>query len=58
MFLKNMLFDFLKTIKLNGDGLVEWKMVGGSKITARIDLKVIRKFNNQIVFEAQEGQLL
>lgn len=49
------IFDFLKNIKINDERLLVWKMSGGSKLTVKVSLKIIKKFNNQLVLEVDSS---
>lgn len=49
---EKMIFNILRDAKQNEMKCMVWKFVGGTKITAEAHIKVIRKFNGEIVFDA------
>ena len=52
------IFDFLKDVKIRKEKCLVWRAQGKEKITAEVELSVIRKFNGEVVFNAtSKGQL-
>ncbi len=52
------IFNTLRDVKVGHEKCLAWKMSKNQKITAEIEIDVIRKFNNEVVFKAKdEGQL-
>ncbi len=43
------IFSLINNTKLLGKNVVGWRMIGGKKVTVEVNIRVIRKFRNEIV---------